>query len=64
MLRKIALPIMLLAGAFTFAVTPDTRIAAAECGGPGTSLCKTNEACAHFIFFRQCTTEYDYYQTG
>lgn len=37
---------------------------AAECGGPGDVLCKKNESCAWWLFFQQCTTEYDYYQEG
>jgi len=61
MLRKITLPVMLLAGSLAFATTPDSRISAASCGGVGQVLCKTNTSCVSIIFYSQCTTTYDYY---
>lgn len=61
---KLTLPAMLLAGAAFFTAAPDTQIAAAECGGPGTVICKENEACVGILFFRQCTTTYDYWSSG
>ncbi len=64
MRQKLTLPAMLLAGAAFFTAAPDAQIAAAECGGSGTSLCKENESCAGFFFFRQCTTTYDYWKSS
>lgn len=64
MRQKLTFPAMLLAGAAFFTAAPDTSIAAAECGGHGEVLCKQNESCAGILFFRQCTTTYDYWNTG
>lgn len=61
MRQKLTLPAMLLAGAAFFTAAPDTSIAAAECGGAGTSLCKQNEKCAWWVFYRHCTTTFDYW---
>ena len=63
MIKKLSLPGFMLAAALAFLGAPDSRIAAAECGGPGEVLCKENEACAGILWFRQCTTTFDYYQT-
>lgn len=62
MFGKITLPIMLLAGSLAFISTPDSRIAASSCGGVGAKLCKENMSCVSIIFYRQCTTTYDYYR--
>ncbi len=64
MFRRLTLPGFLLAGAMAFMAAPSAQIQAAECGGPGTSVCKTNESCLSIIFYRQCTTVYDYWQGG
>ncbi len=34
---------------------------ASSCGGPGEYLCKENTSCAGILWFRQCTTTYDYW---
>lgn len=62
MFTKLTLPTLLLAGALAFLGAPDTRISAAECGGPGEILCKEHEECAWIMFWRACTTKYDYWQ--
>jgi hypothetical protein len=61
MLRRLSLPGFLLAAALAFVAAPDSQLSASECGGPGGQLCKENESCAGFIFYRQCTTTYDYW---
>lgn len=63
MLKRLTLPGLVLAGALSFMAAPDTQLAASTCGGPGEQLCKENEACAGFFFFRQCTTTYDYWNS-
>ncbi|TVR51298.1 MAG: hypothetical protein EA421_15945 [Gemmatimonadales bacterium] len=61
MLRKLSLPGFLLAAALAFLAAPDGQLAASECGGPGTQVCKSNESCLNIIFYRQCTTRTDYW---
>lgn len=63
MFTRLTLPTLLLAAALAFLGAPDSRISAAECGGPGDNLCKEHEECAWILFWRACTTTYDYWQT-
>ncbi|TVP56824.1 MAG: hypothetical protein EA351_07295 [Gemmatimonadales bacterium] len=63
MFKNLTLPSLMLAATVAFLGAPSSQIAAATCGGPGEVLCKTNEACAGILFFRQCTTTYDYWQS-
>lgn len=62
MLKRLTLPALILAGAVALLGAPDSRIAAAECGGPGEILCKEHQDCAWIVFWRGCTTSYDYWQ--
>jgi hypothetical protein len=34
---------------------------ASACGGTGQVVCKQNESCVNIIFYKQCTTTFDYY---
>lgn len=63
MFRKLSLPGFLLAAALAFMAAPDGQLAAAGCGGGGTQVCKVNESCISIIFFRQCTTRTDYWNS-
>ncbi len=63
MFNRLTLPSLVLAGALAFLGAPDTRVEAATCGGPGEQLCKENASCATFIFWRHCTTTYDYWNS-
>lgn len=61
MLGKATLPGLILAAALTLLAAPDARLSAAECGGPGTQLCKTNESCVWILFYKHCTETRDYW---
>lgn len=61
MLKKATLPGLLLAVALAMLAAPDSRLSAAECGGPGEQLCKENESCVKILFYEQCTTTSDYW---
>jgi hypothetical protein len=61
MFRSVSLFGFLLAAALAFLAAPDSRLQASDCGGPGTTLCKVNESCVRFLWYRQCTTTYDYW---
>lgn len=63
MFKNFTLPGFMLAAVMAFMAAPNAQVAAAECGGPGEVLCKENQACAGFFFFKQCTTKYDYWAT-
>lgn len=42
------------------AATPEP-LEADDCDGPGDVVCNKNESCLTVLFYRQCTTTYDYY---
>jgi hypothetical protein len=56
MLRKLLLPLFLLAGSLAFLAAPDTRIAAAGCGDTGNSICSTEVTCISCLWFTSCAT--------
>lgn len=63
MFKKFTLPAMLVAGALAFTIAPGEQLQASSCGGDGVSLCKTNTSCISIIFYRQCTTKRDYWNS-
>lgn len=51
-----------LAAVALFVASPAPRQAVAlGCGENTGPVCRQNESCAWFVFFKQCTTTYDYY---
>jgi len=56
MLRKLLFPLVLMAGSLAFLAAPDTRIAAAECGDTGNSVCSTEVTCISCLWFTSCAT--------
>ncbi len=58
--RALAVP-LLAASTFTFYLGGSPApLSAASCITDTELLCKENEACVGMIFFRQCTTTYEY----
>lgn len=63
------IPSRLMVAAVTFLVAvgaylaapPAPRAASADCGPNSGNLCWKNESCAGILWFKQCTTEYKYY---
>lgn len=51
-----------LAAVTLFVASPAPRQAtASSCGENNGPMCRKNESCISIIFFKQCTTKYDYY---
>lgn len=61
MFKNFTLPGLILAGALAFLGAPSSQISATTCGGPGVVLCKENQSCLNILFYKQCTTRYDYW---
>lgn len=58
-LLRLAAP---LAAVALFVASPTPRQATASaCGENNGPVCRTNESCVWIIFFKMCTTKYDYY---
>lgn len=66
MLRRMALPTLLLAALMAFLAAPGENLRAASCGEKGDYLCEETETCTLlFGFFRfGCTWEYKYWTDG
>lgn len=58
---RFAIPGVFLLAAMLLAVSPEPRLAASDCGANSGNLCKETTSCAWILFFRMCTTTYDYY---
>jgi hypothetical protein len=60
-LRPLAALIAVAVGLALAALRPP-GLEASTCGGPGKYVCKINQSCATILFFKQCTTTYDYWK--
>ncbi|MEX2465293.1 MAG: hypothetical protein WD995_00190 [Gemmatimonadota bacterium] len=62
MSKIIPIPGLLLAAALAFLAAPGSQIAASDCGSNDGEMCWENESCFNVLFYRQCTTNYKYYE--
>lgn len=52
---------LLLAGGLLVGAPAPRQAVASSCGENRGNLCRRNESCLFLLFFKQCTTKYDYY---